>query len=57
MKESFRRFLPDIREGWTLVFVATRKAEPELKRQDFDEDLRRLLKEAKLIEKNNKPID
>jgi len=48
MRESFRLRIPRLREGWPLVFLATRRAHGKLKRQDFDEELDELLREAKL---------
>ena len=54
MKESYRQLLPQIKErGYWLVFLATRAAKPELKRQDFDPLVRWLCQEAKVLEENN----
>ena len=49
MRESFRLRIPDLQEGWPLVFLATREAHGDLKRQDFDADLGTLLEQAGLL--------
>jgi ribonuclease P protein component len=51
MRESFRLLQPEFEdEGWPLVFVATRSVHEDLKRQDFDADIRGHLNRAGLIE-------
>lgn len=46
MRESFRLRIPRIREGWPLVILATRRAHGGLKRQDIDDELDALFREA-----------
>lgn len=49
MRESFRLLKPDLREGWPLVFLATRAVHDELSRQDFDRDVQDHLREAGIL--------
>jgi ribonuclease P protein component len=54
MRESFRLLQTDfVEEGWPLVLVATRSVHGDLKRQDFDVDLRGHLKRAGIIEESD----
>lgn len=55
MREGFRLLQPDFEEGWPLVFVATRAVHGDLKRQDFDEDIRKHLTEAGVLEGVEEP--
>lgn len=50
MRESYRLKLPELEEGWPLIFLATREAHGDLKRQDIDSDLDALLKKADLVQ-------
>jgi len=54
MKESYRQLLPQVKKrGHWLVFLATRRATPNLKRQDFDPLVKRLCQEAKVLEEDD----
>ncbi len=53
MRESFRLRIPRIREGWPLVILATRRAHGDLKRQDVDDELDALFREAQLYAPGN----
>ncbi len=49
MRESFRLMKPNLREGWPLVFLATRSVHEELSRQDFDRNIRDHLRKAEIL--------
>lgn len=49
MRESFRLLQPELQEGWPLVFIARRKVQDGLKRQDFDRDMRLLLERGGVL--------
>jgi len=49
MRESLRGRLGQINGDPDLVLLATRRAHAQLKRQNFDEDLDRILTDAGLI--------
>ena len=57
MKESFRLRMDGISRGYKLIFIATRKAKPDFKRQDFEAEINNLLTEAGLFAKTNQPAD
>ena len=54
MKESFRLVTDELPPGYRLVFIATRKSTPDLKRQEFDSEIYDLLTEAGLFAENNR---
>jgi ribonuclease P protein component len=49
MRESFRLQQPNLREGWPLVFLATRSVHEDLTRQDFDREVRSHLRDAGIL--------
>jgi ribonuclease P protein component len=53
MKESFRLKINRIKPGSRLIFLATRKANKNLSRANFDRELENLLDRAELFEEIN----
>ncbi len=49
MRESFRLHRHRLEEGWPLILLATRRAHPDLQRQDIDDCLLKLAREAGIV--------
>ncbi len=49
MKESFRLQIDRLKEGFSLVFLATRKAQPNVSQAAFAATIEALLREADLF--------